>query len=105
MVRHSPHRACETPRPRHRPLAGAGAGISEGRTMASKRSPQTQAKRAREQAVREKRERKAAKKQAAILARNEPAVEIAEDAEGAEGVESSGSSDDAHGGDESPVAE
>jgi hypothetical protein len=37
--------------------------------VSSKRSPQTAAKRAREQQVREKRERKAAKKQAAILAR------------------------------------
>ena len=40
--------------------------------MASKRSPQTAAKRAREQAMREKRERKALKKQAAILAKNAP---------------------------------
>ncbi len=40
--------------------------------MSSKRNPQTAAKRAREQAVREKRERKAEKKQAAILARNMP---------------------------------
>jgi hypothetical protein len=34
--------------------------------MAKKRSPQTAAKRAREQAMREKRERKAAKKQARL---------------------------------------
>jgi hypothetical protein len=40
--------------------------------MSPKRNPQTAAKRAREQALREKRERKAAKKQAALLARNEP---------------------------------
>jgi hypothetical protein len=40
--------------------------------MSSKRNPQTQAKRARELAVKEKRELKAAKKQAAILARNAP---------------------------------
>jgi hypothetical protein len=46
--------------------------------MSSKRNPQTAAKRAREQAMREKRERKEAKKLAANLARNappEPAVE------------------------------
>ncbi|HEY4346198.1 MAG TPA: hypothetical protein VGM80_01315 [Gaiellaceae bacterium] len=42
--------------------------------MSSKRSPQTAAKRDREQAVREKRERKALKKQAAILAKLEPPV-------------------------------
>ncbi len=40
--------------------------------MASKRSPQTAAKRAREQAMREKRERKLLKKQAAIAAKNAP---------------------------------
>jgi hypothetical protein len=40
--------------------------------MGAKRNPQTAAKRAREQAIREKRERKAEKKQAAILARNTP---------------------------------
>jgi hypothetical protein len=42
--------------------------------LSSKRSPQTAAKRDREQAVREKRERKALKKQAAILAKLEPPV-------------------------------
>jgi len=39
--------------------------------MSSKRNPQTAAKRAREQAVREKRDRKAAKKAAANLAREQ----------------------------------
>jgi len=38
------------------------------------RNPQTQAKRARELAVREKRERKAEKKRAATLERKEPAA-------------------------------
>lgn len=49
--------------------------------MSSKRNPQTAAKRAREQAMREKRERKEAKKLAANLARNappEPAVDAPE---------------------------
>jgi hypothetical protein len=45
--------------------------------MASKR-PQTIAKRAREQAVREKREEKQAKKRAAAAARNAP-PEVADD--------------------------
>ena len=40
--------------------------------MAAKRNPQTAAKRAREQALREKRERKASKKLAAQLAKNNP---------------------------------
>jgi hypothetical protein len=57
--------------------------------MASKRSPQTAAKRAREQAMREKRERKLLKKQAAIAAKNAPEPvegedELLEDGEEAE---------------------
>jgi hypothetical protein len=40
--------------------------------MSAKRNPQTAAKRAREQAMREKRERKAEKKRAVIEARNAP---------------------------------
>lgn len=40
--------------------------------MSSKRTPQTAAKRAREQAVKEKRELKAAKRQATLRARNDP---------------------------------
>ena len=52
--------------------------------MSSKRSPQTAAKRAREQAMREKRERKEAKK----LARNSPAPPVDETVDG-EGVEGS----------------
>jgi hypothetical protein len=48
--------------------------------MSSKRSPQTAAKRAREQAMREKRERKEAKK----LARNSPALPVDEAAEGSD---------------------
>ena len=45
--------------------------------MAKKRSPQTAAKRAREQALREKRERKVAKKQARIdgISAPDPPVE------------------------------
>ena len=52
--------------------------------MSSKRSPQTAAKRAREQAMREKRERKEAKK----LARNSPAPPVDESAETPDDVES-----------------
>jgi hypothetical protein len=40
--------------------------------LSAKRNPQTAAKRAREQALREKREIKASKKRAAALAKKEP---------------------------------
>ena len=75
--------------------------------MSPKRNPQTAAKRAREQALREKRERKAAKKQAALLARNEPdtvdddAVEL--DEETGLPIEKSESDEDAQPVADTPV--
>jgi hypothetical protein len=49
--------------------------------MASSRRPETMAKRAREQAVREKREEKQAKKAAERAARNAPPAEVDDDVE------------------------
>lgn len=61
--------------------------------MSSKRTPQTAAKRAREQAVKEKRELKAAKRQAVLQARKDPPAAGEEGAELTDLQELDGSSE------------